>query len=81
MNKYGITFVMIIVGLVYISETTGVIAQNNSANSEIRNIIVTWMDSNDTNDTPPVNISHEEFWAVFNSFLKPPINSTGRSIG
>jgi hypothetical protein len=74
MNKCSITFVIVVVGLVCISETTAVIAQNNSTNSERLNIILTWLESNDTSKAPPVSISHEEFWAVFNSFLRQPIN-------
>jgi hypothetical protein len=61
MNKYNIAFVcMVIVGLVCISEAAVLIAQSDSANSERRNIIVTWLDSNDTSDAP-VSISQEEF--------------------
>jgi hypothetical protein len=77
MNKYNIAFVcMVIVGLVCISEAAVLIAQSDSANSERRDIIVKWLDSNDTSNALPVSISHDEFWAIFNSFLKQSINGS-----
>jgi hypothetical protein len=77
MNKYNITFVCtVVVGLVCIGEVAVVIAQSDSANSERRDIIVKWLDRNDTSNALPVSISHEEFWAVFNSFLTQSINES-----
>ena len=65
---------VVMIGFV-VSETTGVTGQSNSTNSDKQNIIVTWLETNDTKtDTPVISVSGEDFWAVFGTLLKPSIN-------
>ena len=54
---------------------------STNSNSDRRNIIVTWLDTNDTNtgDAPAFSISNEDFWAVFSSFLEPAINGSNNA--
>jgi hypothetical protein len=60
-----------------INETIVVTAQSNSTNSERRNIIVTWLETNKTTtDTPMISINGEKFWKIFEPLLEQSINGS-----
>jgi hypothetical protein len=54
------------------------ISQSNSTNLDKRNIVVTWLETNDTktSDTPMISISGEDFWKIFVPLLEQSINGT-----
>jgi hypothetical protein len=68
---------MAVIGFM-INETIVVTAQSNSTNSERRNIIVTWLETNKTTtvSTPMVSISGEEFWKIIEPLLEQSINGS-----
>lgn len=68
---------MAVIGIM-INETIVVTAQSNSTNSERRNIIVTWLETNKTtiDSTPMISISGEEFWKIFEPLLEQSINGS-----
>ena len=73
-----------------ISETLVVIAQPsgnsshknttalNSTDSDGKNIVVIWLESNKTNanSTPMINISNEDFWKIFGPLFELSTNTT-----
>ena len=61
-----------------INESIVVTAQSNATNSERRNIIVTWLETNKTmtDNIPMVSISGEEFWTIFEPLLEQSINGS-----
>ena len=76
MGKYTIIFIVVaIIGFV-VDETLFVTAQSNSTNSDKQKIIVTWLETNDTetSDTPVISVSGEDFWKTFEPLLKQSIN-------
>jgi Na+-translocating ferredoxin:NAD+ oxidoreductase RnfG subunit len=55
------------------------IGQNNSTSRDKQKIIVTWLETNDTktsSDTPVISINSEDFWKIFESLVKQPINGS-----
>ncbi|MFZ1876340.1 MAG: hypothetical protein WAU25_04825, partial [Nitrososphaeraceae archaeon] len=58
--------------LVAIAQPSGNSSHNNttalnSTNSDGKNIVVTWLQSNKTNanSTPTISVSNEDFWKIF----------------
>jgi hypothetical protein len=76
MGKYTIIFIVVAIISFAVDETLFVTAQSNSTNSDKQKIIVTWMESNDTetSDTPVISVSGEDFWKTFEPLLKQSIN-------
>ena len=75
MGKYTIIFIVVAIIGFAVDETLFVTAQSNSTNSDKQKIIVTWLETNDTetSDTP-VSVSGEDFWKTFEPLLKQSIN-------
>jgi hypothetical protein len=68
---------------VLIAQLNGNISSNsttalNSTGQEGKNIILTWIESNDTKAyrIPMINISNEDFWKIFGPLLKPSTNGS-----
>jgi hypothetical protein len=61
-----------------INETIVVTAQSNSTNSERRNIIVTWLETNKTttDSIPMISINGEDFWKIFEPLVKQSMNGS-----
>ena len=73
-----------------ISETLVVIAQSNgnsshnnttalnSTDSDGKNIVVIWLESNKTNanSTPTISVSNEDFWKIFGPLFELSTNTT-----
>ena len=73
-----------------ISETLVVIAKQNgnsshnnttalnSTDSDGKNIVVTWLQSNETNanSTPTISVSNEDFWKIFGPLFELSTNTT-----
>jgi hypothetical protein len=59
-------------GSIFISEIIFATAQSNSTNSDKQKIIVTWLETNETNtdSTPMISISSEDFWKIFGPLLE-----------
>jgi hypothetical protein len=76
MGKYTIIFIFVAIIGFAVDETLFVTAQSNSTNSDKQKIIVTWLESNDTetSDTPVISVSGEDFWKTFEPLLKQSIN-------
>ena len=76
MGKYTIIFIVVAIIGFAVDETLFVTAQSNSTNSDKQKIIVTWLESNDTetSDTPVISVSGEDFWKTFEPLLKQSIN-------
>ena len=76
MGKYTIIFIVVAIIGFAVDETLFVTAQSNSTNSDKQKIIVTWLESNDTetSDTPVIGVSGEDFWKTFEPLLKQSIN-------
>ena len=76
MGKYTIIFIVVAMIGFAVHETLFVTAQSNSTNSDKQKIIVTWLESNDTetSDTPVIGVSGEDFWKTFEPLLKQSIN-------
>ena len=76
MGKYTIIFIVVAIISFAVDETLFVTAQSNSTNSDKQKIIVTWIESNDTetSDTPVISVSGEDFWKTFEPLLKQSIN-------
>jgi hypothetical protein len=78
MNKHILVFIVVaMVGFAF-NEAIVVTAQSNSTNSDRRNIIVTWLEINNTKtgNAPIINISSEDFWVAFGTLLKLSINGS-----
>jgi len=50
----------------------------NSTDSDGKNIIVTWLESNKTNanSTPTISVSNEDFWKIFGPLFELSTNTT-----
>jgi hypothetical protein len=50
----------------------------NSTDSDGKNIIVTWLQSNKTNanSTPTISVSNEDFWKIFGPLFELTTNTT-----
>ena len=50
----------------------------NSTDSDGKNIIVTWLESNKTNtiSDPTISVSNEDFWKIFGPLLEISTNET-----
>jgi hypothetical protein len=69
--------------LVAIAQPNGNISRNNtialnSTDSEGKNIVVTWLESNKTNvnSAPMISISNEDFWKIFGPLFELSTNKT-----
>jgi hypothetical protein len=82
-TKSILAALMVIIG-VMINETLVVTAQekqvnaSNSTNLEKPNLIVTWIETNDTktSDSHVISVSGEDFWKVFEPLLKQSTNGS-----
>ena len=78
MNEHILVFIvlaMIAMISFAVDETLFVTAQSNSTNSDKQKIIVTWLETNDTETSnTPVSVSSEDFWKTFEPLLKQSIN-------
>ena len=84
-----ITLVIVVTVGFTISETIAAIAQPNGnisrnnttaldLDSDGKNIIVTWLESNKTNanSTPTISVSNEDFWKIFGPLFELSTNTT-----
>ena len=69
--------------LVVIAQPNGNISRNNttalnSTDSDGKNIVVTWLESNKTNanSTPTISVSNEDFWKIFGPLFELSTNTT-----
>jgi len=69
--------------LVVIAQLNGNISRNNttalnSTDSDGKNIVVTWLQSNKTNanSTPTISVSNEDFWKIFGPLFELSTNTT-----
>jgi hypothetical protein len=69
--------------LVVVAEPNGNISRNNttalnSTDSDGKNIVVTWLQSNKTNanSTPTISVSNEDFWKIFGPLFELSTNMT-----
>jgi hypothetical protein len=82
MSKYAVMFTVVIIGIMGVSETITVIAQDyinqtNSTKLDKQKIIVTWLELNKTaGDSPIISISSEEFWKIFGPLVEQSGNKT-----
>ena len=78
MSKHIIILIAVALIGFAVNENIVVTAQTNSTNSDKQKIVVTWLESNDTetSDTPAISISDEDFWKTFNPLLEQSINGS-----
>jgi hypothetical protein len=69
--------------LVVIAQPNGNISRNNttalnSTDSDGKNIVVIWLESNKTNanNTPTISVSNEDFWKIFGPLFELSTNTT-----
>jgi len=69
--------------LVAIAKQNGNISRNNttalnSTDSDGKNIVVTWLESNKTNanSTPTISVSNADFWKIFGPLFELSTNTT-----
>ena len=68
--------------MVAIAQSNGNISHNNTtdldSDSDSKNIVVTWLESNKTNvnSAPIISISNEDFWKIFGPLLEISTNET-----
>ena len=69
--------------LVAIAQPSGNSSHNNttalnSTDSDGKNIVVTWLQSNKTNanSTPTIRVSNEDFWKIFGPLFELSTNTT-----
>jgi preprotein translocase subunit SecF len=76
MSKQIIIFMVLAIIGFAVNENIVVTAQTNSTNLDKRNIVVTWLETNDTKtiDTPVISVSNEDFWKMFEPLLKQSFN-------
>lgn len=76
MSKQIIIFMVVAIIGFAVNENIDVTAQTNSTNLDKRNIVVTWLETNDTKtiDTPVISVSNEDFWKMFEPLLKQSFN-------
>ena len=76
MSKQIIIFMAVAIIGFAVNENIVVTAQTNSTNLDKRNIVVTWLETNDTKtiDTLVISVSNEDFWKMFESLLKQSFN-------
>jgi hypothetical protein len=50
----------------------------NSTDSDGKNIVVTWLETNKTNtiSTPTISVSNEDFWKIFGPLFELSTNTT-----
>ena len=64
------------------SQSNGNISRNNitalDLDSDDKNIVVTWLESNktNTNSAPMIRVSNEDFWKIFGPLFELTINTT-----
>jgi len=89
MNKPIITLIVtVLVGftiseiMVAIAQPNGNISHNNTTDldldSDSKNIVVTWLESNKTNvnSAPMISVSNVDFWKIFGPLLEISTNET-----
>jgi hypothetical protein len=81
MSKYTVMFTVGIIGIMGVTETITVTAQDyinqtNSIKSDKQKIIVTWLELNKTGDSPVISIGIEDFWETFGPLLELSGNKT-----
>jgi hypothetical protein len=76
MGKYTIIFIVVAIIGFAVNENIVVTAQSSSTNSDKQNIVVTWLETNDTKsiDTPVISVNNEDFWKMFEPLLKQSFN-------
>ena len=76
MSKQIIIFMVVAIIGFAVNENIVVTAHTNSTNLDKRNIVVTWLETNDTKtiDTPVISVSNEDFWKMFEPLLKQSFN-------
>jgi hypothetical protein len=68
--------------LVAIAQPSGNSSHNNTTaldlDSDGKNIVVTWLQSNKTNanSTPTISVSNEDFWKIFGPLFELSTNTT-----
>jgi hypothetical protein len=69
--------------MVVIAQLNGNISSNsttalNSTDSDGKNIVVTWLESNKTNanSTPTISVSNADFWKIFGPLFELSTNTT-----
>ena len=69
--------------LVAIAQPSGNSSHNNttalnSTDSDGKNIVVTWLQSNETNtiSAPTISVSNEDFWKIFGPLFELSTNTT-----
>ena len=69
--------------LVAIAQTSGNSSHNNTTalnytDSDGKNTVVTWLQSNKTNanSTPTISVSNEDFWKIFGPLFELSTNTT-----
>jgi hypothetical protein len=72
--------------MVAIAQPNGNINRNNitalnSTDSDGKNIVVIWLESNKTNvnSTPMISISNEDFWKIFGPLFELSTNKTSNT--
>ncbi|MGB7664618.1 MAG: hypothetical protein WBL67_17950 [Nitrososphaeraceae archaeon] len=64
------------------AQESKLISQSNSTNLDKHNIVVIWLETNDTktSDTPVISVSGEDFRKTFGPLLEQSINASTSSI-
>jgi len=68
--------------MITIAQPSGNISRNNtialnSTDSDGKNIIVTWLETNNTNtNNAPMRVSNEDFWKIFGPLFELSTNTT-----
>lgn len=77
MNKFKVTFIIVVIVIGFASFTMNSAAQDytdqtNSTKSDKQKqkIIVTWLELNKTGDNPAIKVSSEDFWKMFGPLLE-----------
>ena len=88
MNKPIIALIVIVLVAFIISETIAAklnqmvilvtLIQQFNLDSDGKNIVVTWLESNKTNanSTPTISVSNEDFWKIFGPLFELSTNTT-----
>jgi hypothetical protein len=72
--------------MVAIALSNGNISHNNTTDldldSDSKNIVVTWLESNKTNvnSAPMISVSNEDFWKIFGPLLEISTNETSGTL-
>ena len=64
------------------AQESKLISQSNSTNLDKHNIVVIWLETNNTktSDTPVISVSGEDFRKIFGPLLEQSINASTSSI-